>query len=140
MSWLPNRLFCYMSVVSSLIITWFTYNTCSVDPRDSVIMRLTFVPSYFKTILTCYTSYYMYGVCVMVIMKIYSILSAWFIYRLFYNLSPTPENQESASAKTKAQNNCAVTAQLIRVFIFATQIVQFLFFLNPKFQASNLLL
>ena len=32
--------------------------------------------------------------------------------------------------------NCAVTAQLISAFVFATRIVQFLFFLNPKFQAS----
>ena len=30
--------------------------------------------------------------------------------------------------------------QLIRAFVFATRIVQFLYFLNPKFQASNLLL
>ena len=33
-----------------------------------------------------------------------------------------------------------VTVQLIRAFVFATQIVQFLFFLNPKFQASYHLL
>ena len=30
--------------------------------------------------------------------------------------------------------------QLHRAFVFATQIVQFLFFLNPKFQASSHLL
>ena len=35
---------------------------------------------------------------------------------------------------------CVVTAQLISIFIFATQIGQSLFFLNPKFQASILLL
>ena len=34
----------------------------------------------------------------------------------------------------------AVTAKLINAFVFATQIVQFLFFLNPKFQASSHLL
>ena len=34
----------------------------------------------------------------------------------------------------------AVTAKLISAFVFATQIVHFLFFLNPKFQASSLLL
>ena len=38
------------------------------------------------------------------------------------------------------QISCAVTAQLISIFDFATRIVQFLFFLNPKFQASSLLL
>ena len=32
-----------------------------------------------------------------------------------------------------------LTAQLISAFVFATWIVQFLFFLNPKFQASSLL-
>ena len=34
--------------------------------------------------------------------------------------------------KTKAQNSCPVTAQLIRAFVFARLIVQFLFFLNFK--------
>ena len=42
-----------------------------------------------------------------------------------------------AYAKTKAQISCAVTAQLISAFVFDTRIVQFLFFLNSKFQASN---
>ena len=31
----------------------------------------------------------------------------------------------------------AVTAKLISAFVFATRIVQFLFYLNPKFQASS---
>ena len=38
------------------------------------------------------------------------------------------------------QISCAVTAQLISAFVFAIQIVQFLFFQNPKFQAFNLFL
>ena len=42
-----------------------------------------------------------------------------------------------AYAKIKAQISCAVTAQLICAFVFATQIVQSLYFLNPKFQASS---
>ena len=33
-----------------------------------------------------------------------------------------------------------VTAKLISAFVFATRIVQFLFYFNPKFQASSLLL
>ena len=41
-----------------------------------------------------------------------------------------------AYAKTKAQINCAVTAQLISAFVFAIWIVKFLFSLNHKFQAS----
>ena len=43
-----------------------------------------------------------------------------------------------AHAKTKAQISCAVAAQLISAFVFATRIEQFLLFLNPKFQASSL--
>ena len=42
-------------------------------------------------------------------------------------------------AKTKAQIRCAVTAKLIRAFVFVTRIVLFLFFLNSTFQASGLL-
>ena len=43
-------------------------------------------------------------------------------------------------AKTKAQINFMVIVKLIRPFVFATQIVQSLYFLNPKFQASSHLL
>ena len=43
-------------------------------------------------------------------------------------------------AKTKTQISFAVTAKLISAFVFATQIVQSLYFLNPKFQASSHLL
>ena len=49
----------------------------------------------------------------------------------------TWENQQSAYAKTKAQISFAVTVKLISAFVFATRIVQFLFYLNPKFQASS---
>ena len=38
------------------------------------------------------------------------------------------------------QISFAVTAKLISAFVFATQIVQFLLYLTPKFQASSLLL
>ena len=38
------------------------------------------------------------------------------------------------------ENKGAVTAKLISAFVFATWIVQFLFFLNPKIQASSHLL
>ena len=53
---------------------------------------------------------------------------------------PPREKTGFAYAKTKAQISFAVTAKLISAFVFATRIVQFLFFLNPKFQASSLLL
>ena len=45
-----------------------------------------------------------------------------------------------AYAKTKTQISCAVTAQLISAFVFATQIVQYLLSLNPNFQASSVFL
>ena len=45
-----------------------------------------------------------------------------------------------AYAKTKTQISCTVTAQLISAYVFAVQIVQPLYYLNPKFQASSRLL
>ena len=47
------------------------------------------------------------------------------------------ENQQSAYAKTKTQISFAVTAKLISAFVFATWIVQYLYFLNTKFPASS---
>ena len=43
-------------------------------------------------------------------------------------------------AKTKTQISFAVTAKLISAFVFATRIVQCLYFLNLKFHASRHLL
>ena len=45
-----------------------------------------------------------------------------------------------AYAKTKMQISFAVTAKLISTFVFATWMVQSLYFLNPNFQASSHLL
>ena len=45
-----------------------------------------------------------------------------------------------AYVKRKAQISYAVTEKLINGFVFTTRIVQFLFFLNQKFQASSPLL
>ena len=50
------------------------------------------------------------------------------------------KNQQSAYAKTMTQISFAVTAKLISVFVFATRIVQSLYFLNTKFHASSCLL
>ena len=47
------------------------------------------------------------------------------------------ENQQFAYAKTKTQISLAVTAKLISAFVFATRIVQSLYFLNTKFHASS---
>ena len=43
-------------------------------------------------------------------------------------------------AKTKAQISLAVSVKLISAFVFATSIVQLLFFLNSKLAASSHLL
>ena len=45
-----------------------------------------------------------------------------------------------AYANKKVLISCSVTAKLISAFVFATQIVQSLCFLNPKFPASSNLL
>ena len=45
-----------------------------------------------------------------------------------------------AYAKTKTQISFAVTAKLISAFVFAIRIVQSLYYLNLKFQASSHLL
>ena len=50
------------------------------------------------------------------------------------------KNRFFAYAKTKKQISFAVTAKLISTFIFATRIVQSLFYLNPKFQESSYIL
>ena len=47
------------------------------------------------------------------------------------------ENRLFAYGKTKTQISFAVTAKLISAFVFAILIVQSLYFLNPKFQASS---
>ena len=49
------------------------------------------------------------------------------------------ENQHLAYAKTKTQISFAVTAKLISAFVLAARIVQCVYFLNPKFQASSYL-
>ena len=50
------------------------------------------------------------------------------------------KNNNLHYAKTKTQISCAVTAQLISAFVFATRIVEFLFYLYTKFQASSFIL
>ena len=58
-------------------------------------------------------------------------------------LSNEPRHEKTGflpMQKTKAQISFAVTTKLISAFVFATRIVHFLFLLNPKFQASMLLL
>ena len=57
-----------------------------------------------------------------------------------YKRSLEPRHEKTCFlqiVKTKMQISCEVTAQLISAFVFATQIVQSLFYLNLKFQASS---
>ena len=56
------------------------------------------------------------------------------------HLSRIMKKQLFAHVKTKWQNSCAVTAQLISASVIATQIEPSLYFLNPEFQVSNHLL
>ena len=50
------------------------------------------------------------------------------------------ENRLYAYAKTKTQISVSVTTKLISAFVFAIRIVQSLYYLNSKFQASSHLL
>ena len=59
---------------------------------------------------------------------------------LNYRVLNEPRHEKTgffAYAKTKTQISFAVTAKLISAFVFTKRIVQFLFYLNPKFQASS---
>ena len=60
------------------------------------------------------------------------------LYMYMYVLIKT--KMKWTSNKTKTQISFAVTAKIISAFVFATRIVQFLYFLNPKVQVSSLLL
>ena len=62
------------------------------------------------------------------------------IFAFVFNLSEEVDNMSRvlkkkliAYAKTKTQISFSATAKLINAFVFATRIVQSLFFLNPKF-------
>ena len=59
------------------------------------------------------------------------------VFKAFYHISPVIRKPAFAYAKTKTQISFAVTAKLISVFVCAIRKVQFLFYLNTKFQASS---
>ena len=50
------------------------------------------------------------------------------------------ENRDADRLRGNREADQRVTAELVGAFVFATRIVQSLYFLNPKFQASNHLL
>ena len=56
------------------------------------------------------------------------------ICKCLSDMSHVMRKLDFAYAKTKVQISCAVTAQRICTFVFATRIVPFLLYLFPKFQ------
>ena len=62
------------------------------------------------------------------------------VLSVYNKWAATWENRIFAYAKTMTQISFAVIAKLTSALIFATWMVHFLFFLNPKFQAVNYLL
>ena len=69
-----------------------------------------------------------------------SLLLAKRINCVYFKMSRVVRKPAFAYAKTKTQISFAVPAKLISAFVFATLIVQSLYFLNTKFQASSYLL
>ena len=69
-----------------------------------------------------------------IVPKMSYISGLLYYYLVCYKWAATWENRIFAYAKTKPQISCAVTAQLISAFVFATWIVQSLYFLNPNFK------
>ena len=62
--------------------------------------------------------------------------------RMLVGIVPAPciflsEPRHEETGFLHMRNQKRRSAKLISAFVFATQIVQFFFFLNPKFQASN---
>ena len=62
-----------------------------------------------------------------------SLFSFKYDFFLLINLSRCMRKPTIYICKTKTQISCAVTAQLISAFVFAIWIVQFPFYLYPKF-------
>ena len=98
----------------------FVVKKKSVDVSNSTIILLRFIMSHHKK--SFINDFRLdESVC-------HNCMSAAREYRIF------------AYAKTKAQISFAVAGKLISAFVFATRIVQFVYFLHPKFPASNHLL
>ena len=56
---------------------------------------------------------------------------------IYYMSSVIPKPTFCICEKTKVQISCSVTMQMFRTFVFATKMVQSLYFLNPKFHAPS---
>ena len=69
--------------------------------------------------------------------KLYSKVNRDHCVASFINEPVHDKNNNLHRRKQKPQISFAVTAKLISAFVFASRIVQFLFYLNQKFQASS---
>ena len=69
-----------------------------------------------------------------------SVVSENILWKLIQQLNLVMRKPAFSYAKTNMQISFAVTAKLISAFVFASRIVEFLYNLNPKFQASCYLL
>ena len=69
------------------------------------------------------------------------LMQLMFIINIHVVMSYEPRREKTGFLHMrKTQISFAVTAKLISAFVFATRIVQSLYYLNPKFQASSHLL
>ena len=56
---------------------------------------------------------------------------------LLVSFEPPHEKTNNLHMRKQRRRSASVTAKLISAFVFATRIVQFLFYFNPKIQASS---
>ena len=62
------------------------------------------------------------------------------LFALHLNVSCRTGKPTICIGENKGADQLCITAKLISAFVFAVRIVQFLYFRNPKFPASNYLL
>ena len=70
--------------------------------------------------------------------KSYIFCDHWLNNQWVVIFEPRREKTRFLPMQKQRRRSGAVTAQLISTFVFSTRIVQFLFSLNAKFQASDL--
>ena len=120
-----------LSRTNGTLFLWFSIHVC--------IKHAMYVSCLSKKKIPCKNSWCN---CVFTCKKLKHCLITATMQNIFSDVvcAASCENRIFAYAKTKTQISFAVTAKLISAFVFATRIVQSLYFLNPKFQASSHLL
>ena len=79
--------------------------------------------------------------CFRICKKQVFVMTSFIYFTVAFIIEPRREKTGCfAYVKTKTQISFAATAKLISAFVFALRIVQFLYYLNLKFQASSRLL